>query len=98
MATGEGALNPEMPESPDPAADQGGDVRENPESDEFFHRLPSNLRWPKPSAEAVAAATEAIQRMAGGAEQEPATAVTRESAPGACTGCGQVLAEGMRFC
>jgi uncharacterized protein (TIGR02246 family) len=98
MATGEGALNPEMPESPDPAADQGGDVRENPEIDEFFHRLPSNLRWPKPSAEAVAAVVEAIQRLAGGAEQEPRTAVTRESAPDACTGCGHPRAEGMRFC
>jgi uncharacterized protein (TIGR02246 family) len=91
-------LNPEMPESPDPAADQGGDIPENAASDEFFHRLPSKLRWPKPSAEAVAAAAEAIQRLAGGAEQEPATAVTREFTPGACTGCGQALAEGVRFC
>jgi uncharacterized protein (TIGR02246 family) len=98
MATGEGALNPEMPKTPDPDADQSGDLRDNPEIDEFFHRLPSNLRWPKPSAEAVAAVVEAIQRLAGGAEQEPRTAVTRGFAPGTCTGCGQPLGEGTRFC
>ena len=98
MATGERALNPEIPKSPDPAADQGGSLRDNPEIDEFFHRLPSNLRWPKPSADAVAAAVEAIQRLAGGAEQELRTAATREFAPGTCMGCGQPLAERTRFC
>jgi len=98
MATGERALNPEIPKSPDPAADQGGSLRDNPEIDEFFHRLPSNLRWPKPSADAVAAAVEAIQRLAGGAEQELRTAATRQFAPGTCMGCGQPLAEEARFC
>jgi uncharacterized protein (TIGR02246 family) len=98
MATGEGALNPEIPKSPDPAADQSEELRDNPETDEFFHRLPSNLRWPKPSAEAVVAAVEAIQRLAGGAEQGQAMAAAREFAPGACMGCGQPLGEGTRFC
>jgi uncharacterized protein (TIGR02246 family) len=98
MASGEGALNPERPKSPDPAADQGGNLRDNPEIDEFFHRLPSNLRWPKPSAEAVAAVVEAIQRLAGGAGQEPRSAVTGGFAPGNCMGCGQPFAEGTRFC
>jgi uncharacterized protein (TIGR02246 family) len=98
MATGEGALNPEIPKSPDPTADQSGDLRDNPEADEFFQRLPSNLRWPKPSAEAVVAAVEAIQRLAGSVEKEPPTAVTRQLAPTVCMGCGQALGEGTRFC
>lgn len=98
MATGEGALNPEIPKSQNPVADPSGDLRDNPETEEFFHRLPSNLRWPKPSAAAVAAAVEAIQRLAGSAEQEPRTRAAGELAPSACMGCGQPLGEGTRFC
>jgi uncharacterized protein (TIGR02246 family) len=98
MATGEDALNPEMPKSQDPAPDQSEDLRGNPEIDEFFHRLPSNLRWPKPSAEAVVAAVEAIQRLAGSSDKEQSTAVTREVALSTCMGCGQPLGEGTRFC
>src|SRR6516225_4584189 len=63
-------------------------VLENPELEEFFHRLPSNFRWPKPSDEAIAAAVEAIQRMAGGIA---GAALTQDSAGddgSACSGCG----------
>jgi ketosteroid isomerase-like protein len=102
MATGEGALNPKNPTPPDPAADQPAGLTDNPEIEEFFHRLPSNLRWPKPSAEAVAAAVEAVQRMAGSPSRDepPADGATSDSgaAAGACTGCGQPVGPGIRFC
>ena len=67
----------------------------NPEVDEFFHRLPANLRWPKPSEEAIAAAAEAIQRMAGGIA---GAELVSGSAADSCTGCGGALDPGARFC
>lgn len=70
---------------------------ENPEVDEFFHRLPSNLRWPRPSEEAVAAAAEAIQRMAGGVAGAELVSGGNASA-GDCAGCGAPLEGGTQFC
>jgi hypothetical protein len=52
-------LNPPGAE-PDEPRDQPA---EGKEVEEFFQRLPGNFRWPKPNAEAVAAAVEAIHRM-----------------------------------
>jgi len=91
-------LNPEKPKPSEPAGDQPGGVRENLELDEFFQRLPANFRWPKPSADAVAAAVEAIQRMSGGsgAEELP---VEAGAEPGyTCAGCGGALPSSARFC
>ncbi len=70
---------------------------ENPEVEEFFHRLPSNLRWPKPSEEAIAAAAEAIQRMAGGVAGAELVSEAANSAD-TCSGCGIPLEVGARFC
>ncbi len=72
--------------------------------EEFFQRLPGSFRWPKPNAEAVAAAVEAIQRMSGSAAAENLAAAATVSAvdgegPGtACSGCGGLLPAGARFC
>ncbi|MGA9415489.1 MAG: hypothetical protein WBV60_12430, partial [Terriglobales bacterium] len=38
--------------------------------DDFLQRLPGSFRWPKPNAEAIAAAVEAVQRMAGNASAQ----------------------------
>ena len=70
--------------------------------EDFFQRLPGSFRWPKPNAEAVAAAVEAIHRMSGGTETivptiGPTTAEPDE--PGsACSGCGGSLPARARFC
>jgi len=103
--TGEVALNPEKPTSPDPSGGSPDGAPENPELEEFFQRLPANFRWPKPSAEAVAAAVEAIQRMSGGGTAEEATespgSVPPSSTPApedTCAGCGGSLPPGARFC
>ena len=95
---GEVALNPEDPKPLQPVEKAGG-VQENLELDEFFRRLPANFRWPKPNAEAVAAAVEAIQRMSGGsgAEELPSDAVAEPSSD-ACAGCGGSLPAAARFC
>jgi ketosteroid isomerase-like protein len=63
----------------------------NSEIDEFFQRLPANFRWPKPNAEAVAAAVEAIQRLSGGTTTDLPSVEE-------CSGCGGSLPAGARFC
>jgi len=81
----------------DPKRDQ---PVEGKEIEEFFQRLPGNFRWPKPNAEAVAAAVEAIQRMSGGraSAQDLAADGGEEEPGGTCSACGGSLPAGARFC
>ena len=75
----------------------GGEVNN---IEEFFQRLPGSFHWPKPNAEAVAAAVEAIQRMSGGtaaAENMVADAEPVQAA-GTCAVCRGSLPTGARFC
>jgi ketosteroid isomerase-like protein len=81
------------PNPPDPEKNQPA---EGNEIDKFFQRLPGSFRWPKPNAEAVAAAVEAIHRMSGTAAQDQEDETDE---PGiACSGCGGSLPVGARFC
>ena len=92
--------NPPEPEPNDPK-DQpvpslGQSSGEGNEIDEFFQRLPGNFRWPKPSAEAVAAAVEAIHRLSG---DSPERDLGAEPAKGnTCSACGGALPAAARFC
>ncbi len=95
--TGEVALNPEKPTSPDPAGPPDN-VPENPELEDFFQRLPANFRWPKPGPEAVAAAVEAIQRISGAGGAEITMEAGADPQGGLCASCGQPLSPGTRFC
>jgi ketosteroid isomerase-like protein len=82
-------------EVPDPEKDQ---PVEGKGLEEFFQRLPGSFRWPKPNAEAVAAAVEAIHRMSGSTpSKDPAAGETVE-AGNACSACGGSLPAGARFC
>ncbi len=84
--------------SADPKADPTKDrPSESQEIEEFFQRLPGNFRWPKPNAEAVAAAAEAIQRMSGNAAMQPLSGETGESGS-TCSACGGALPATARFC
>jgi ketosteroid isomerase-like protein len=67
--------------------------------DDFLQRLPGSFRWPKPNAEAVAAAVEAIQRMSGGAAaaEDLAADGKPEAAGNPCAACGGSLPAGARF-
>jgi len=93
-------LSPKSPTPPDPTSEQPANLAENPEIEEFFHRLPSNLRWPKPSDEAIAAAMDAIQRIAGGVSPDESgpDGLTVNTASGTCSGCGQQVLPGRNFC
>ena len=76
---------------PAPAADEGRG-KSSP-------LLPGNFRWPKPNAEAVAAAVEAIQRMSGSAAAEDLAAAGQDDGPAnACAACGGSLPADARFC
>ncbi len=70
---------------------------ESQEIEDFFQRIPGNFRWPKPSAEAVAAAAEAIQRMSGSAAAQAAAGEADESG-NACSACGGSLPPAARYC
>jgi len=88
------------PSPPDPEQDERKDqLTEGKEIEEFFQRLPGSFHWPKPNAEAVAAAVEAIHRMSGSAAaQDLATAGDADESAAACSGCGGSLPAGARFC
>ncbi|MGB9233812.1 MAG: hypothetical protein WCC04_05310, partial [Terriglobales bacterium] len=70
------------------------------EIEDFFLRLPANFRWPKPNADAVAAAVEAIQRMSGGAPVAQDLAALNDAAElsNTCGACGGTLPTTARFC
>jgi ketosteroid isomerase-like protein len=92
-------MSADNPNTPDPEKDERV---EGKEVEEFFQRLPGNLHWPKPNAEALAAAVEAIQRMSGersAAQDLVGSAAGDADEPGsACSACGGPLATGARFC
>ena len=83
------------PPDPEPDARKDQPV-EGKEIEEFFQRLPGNFRWPKPNAEAVAAAVEAIHRLSGSAAAENLAADGEPES--ACSACGGLLPANARFC
>ena len=94
-------MNPENPKA-NSAADQTEAAGPNPEIDAFFQRLPSNLHWPPPTEAAIAAAVEAIQRIAGAEPQHAGShqdaTLDGEASARFCGACGQSLRNGNRFC
>ena len=93
---------------PQPSAplDSDGELERNAEVEEFFRKLmdKSDMRRPKPSPEAIAAALQAMQRLgvAGAddeAESDPEAAdQTSLSAALSCPTCGYTNQPGNRFC
>jgi ketosteroid isomerase-like protein len=92
------------PEPDDPEPDERNDQPvegpvEGKDVEEFFQRLPGSFRWPKPNADAVAAAVDAIQRMSGSAAAQDLAAAGAADQPGnACSECGGSLPAGAHFC
>jgi ketosteroid isomerase-like protein len=82
----------------EPDEQQNGQPIAGKEIDEFFQRLPGSFRWPKPNAEAVAAAVEAIQRISGSAAAQHLAADGRPDEPANCSACGGSLPGGALFC
>ena len=76
-------------------------LQPNSAVDEFFSKMNRDLRRPKPSEEAVAAALQAIQALANdAAQQETESGFTDPAVPDAskCPKCGGVNADSNRFC
>ena len=92
-------MNQDKPNSPDPEKNEPMEgTAETNAIDEFFQRLPGNFRWPKPDAAAVAAAEEAILRVAStsSARSIPDEAVNEGES--ACSACGGLLPAAACFC
>lgn len=74
----------------------------SPNRDELHRRLQSEMRRPKPSNDAMAAALQVVQRMAAEIEAEEAADDLAEGTGGAagqvCRACGHRNREGHRFC
>ena len=73
------------------------------EMDELYRRVQPEMRRPKPSADAIAAALEAAQRLAAEADAEQAAddtaqEFTGDSATVVCRVCGYRNREGNKFC
>ncbi len=79
---------------------QEGDLGQNPEVDEFFTRMNYGMRRPKPGQEAIAAAFEAIQRLALEVDTEESVneAEQNPSAQNQCGVCGAPNRPQNRFC
>ena len=92
------------------AAEQGaaggdsadGDLAVNSDVDEFYKQLQPEMRRPRPGPDAMAAALEAVQRLAAEADAEDAaqglSAAAGSSSPGSCRVCGYHNREGNKFC
>jgi uncharacterized protein (TIGR02246 family) len=82
--------------------DADGELAQNPAVDEFFRRLKSDMRRPKPGQEGISAALQAIQRLAVEVDTEEsvsaAAGAESTSGPRACLVCGAQNREQNRFC
>lgn len=90
-------------EPEDPIDEEAGSLQPNSAAEDFFNKMNHDFRRPKPSEEAVAAALQAIQAMAGdtGLELETETVAegqTEVRAGAQCAKCGGVNSEANRFC
>jgi ketosteroid isomerase-like protein len=84
--------NPPAPGDPDEGLSKSNDI------EDFFQKMSGNFRWPKPDAESVAAAVEAVHRMSSEALPNALAANPAERAESNCPACGGVLPGLGRFC
>lgn len=98
------------------AAEQGaagdsaeGELAANSDVDEFYKQLQPEMRRPRPGPDAMAAALEAVQRLAAEADAEdaarglsagasPGSSSPGSESPGSCRVCGYRNREGNKFC
>jgi ketosteroid isomerase-like protein len=91
------------PKDPSREPNEGDALQPNSSADEFFSKMNRDFRRPKPSEEAVAAALQAIQALAGDAVLEDGAETASVSAaapePGTqCPKCSGVNSGSNRFC
>ena len=82
-----------------PSAGPEGELVQDPAVDDFFRRLNYDLRHPKPGQEAMAAALEAVQRLALQVDtQESVGGVAESLETRLCASCGSQNPRENRFC
>jgi len=92
-------VNQDKPDFSDPGKNEPMEgSAENNAIDEFFQRLPGNFHWPKPDAAAVAAAEEAILRVASTSSARSISDEAVDEAEGSCSACGGLLPAAACFC
>jgi len=78
------------------------DLELDPAADEFFKRFQSDVRRPQPNASAIAAALQAMQRLAAESAGDAALDRPDDPMPSAinltCSACGHQSRPGSRFC
>ncbi len=76
-----------------------GELAHNPSVDDFFRRLKQDLHHPKPGTEAIAAALQAVQRMASQTDADNSVSDLAEGAESrACLACGSLNPAENKFC
>jgi ketosteroid isomerase-like protein len=76
-----------------------GELAANSEVDEFYKQLQPEMRRPRPGPDAMAAALEAVQRLAAEADAEDAAqGLTPAASLEPCRVCGYRNREGNKFC
>src|ERR1700678_4265617 len=92
-------MDPEKPTGPNrnlPASEGG--LAPNPPPHAFFRRLKQDLH-PKPGTEAIAAALQAVQRLASQVDTDGSTGAIAESLESrTCLSCGSQNPADNRFC
>jgi ketosteroid isomerase-like protein len=85
---------------PNPSNGPEGELAQNPAVDEFFTRLSHDMRHPKPGQEGIAAALQAIQRLALEADVEGSAggSATSPREGRTCQVCGALNRAPHRFC
>ena len=88
---------------PNASADPKDASTSSAELDELYRRIRPEMRRPKPSADAIAVATEAAQRLAAEADAEDASAdltrdLSAQTPTVACKICGYENRGGYKFC
>src|SRR6202167_333857 len=82
-----------------PASGPEGELAQNAAVDDFFRRLKQDLHHPKPGTEAIAAALQAVQRLASQVDADASTSSIAESLESrTCLSCGSQNPADNRLC
>ena len=82
-----------------PASGSDADLAHNPSVDDFFRRLKQDLHHPKPGNESIAAALQAVQRLASQVDTDASASAAAEIAVSrTCLSCGSPTPVENRFC
>ena len=82
-----------------PASGSDADLAHNPSVDDFFRRLKQDLHQPKPGNESIAAALQAVQRLASQVDTDASASAAAEIAVSrTCLSCGSSNPVENRFC